>query len=151
MLKIATMDHIVLNVSDIDRSLHFYGDILGLTPERVAEYRAGEVGFPSVRINEHTIIDLFPPERQTKVIGEGFAENLNHLCLCADNEDMDAVAEYLKAHGLEIETGPIQRWGARGAGTSVYFRDPDRNLVEVRTYAPAAAKPAAPAASGAVR
>jgi catechol 2,3-dioxygenase-like lactoylglutathione lyase family enzyme len=150
MLKIANMDHIVLNVSDIDRSLHFYGDILGLAPERVDEYRSGAVGFPSVRINEHTIIDLFPPERQTKVAGEGLAENLNHLCLCTENEDMDAVAEYLKGHGLEIETGPIKRWGARGNGTSVYFRDPDHNLVEVRTYAPVA-EAAVPAGGGATR
>jgi catechol 2,3-dioxygenase-like lactoylglutathione lyase family enzyme len=150
MLRIAEMDHIVLNVSNIDRSLHFYGDILGLKPERVAEFRAGDVGFPSIRINETTIIDLFPPERQTKVMGEGLVQNLNHLCLCTEDEDMEAVAAYLREHGLEIETGPIQRWGARGAGTSVYFRDPDHNLVEVRTYAPVAKKEA-PAASGASR
>jgi catechol 2,3-dioxygenase-like lactoylglutathione lyase family enzyme len=135
MLHIAQMDHIVLNVGDIDRSLQFYADVLGLGAERVDEYRSGKVGFPSVRINEHTIIDLFPPERQTKVIGEGFAENLNHLCLCTDDEDMEAVAAYLKEHGIEIEQGPLPRWGARGSGTSVYFRDPDHNLVEVRNYA----------------
>jgi catechol 2,3-dioxygenase-like lactoylglutathione lyase family enzyme len=143
MLQIAQMDHIVLNVSNIDRSLRFYCDVLGLKPERVDEYRSGAVGFPSVRVNEHTIIDLFPPERQTKVIAEGLAQNLNHLCLCAENEDMDEVAEYLKRQGLEIETGPIKRWGARGDGTSVYFRDPDHNLVEVRSYAPVASAAAA--------
>jgi catechol 2,3-dioxygenase-like lactoylglutathione lyase family enzyme len=134
MLKIMQMDHIVLNVGDIDRSLHFYGDILGLTAERVEEYRAGKIGFPSVRINEHTIIDLFPPERQTKVIGEGFAENLNHLCLALEDGDLAEVVDHLTKHGIEIETGPIARWGARGTGTSVYFRDPDHNQVEVRTY-----------------
>ena len=150
MLKIATMDHIVLNVSNIDRSLHFYGDILGLTPERVDEYRAGSIGFPSVRVNEHTIIDLNPPERQTKAAGEDYAQNLNHLCLCTEDEDMDAVAEYLKSNGLEIETGPIKRWGARGNGTSVYFRDPDHNLVEVRTYA-SVAMAAVPAGGSAAR
>ena len=136
MLRIAQMDHIVLNVSDLDRSLHFYSDILGLGAERVEEYRAGKVGFPSVRINEHTIIDLFPPERREKAAGEGFAQNLNHLCLAMENDDMDAVVDYLKGHGIEIETGPVKRWGARGSGTSVYFRDPDHNQVEVRTYAP---------------
>lgn len=135
MLKIGHMDHIVLNVSNIDRSLNFYSDILGLAAERVEEYHAGKVGFPSVRINDHTIIDLFPPERQTKVVGEGFAENLNHLCLAAENDDMQAVADYLKEHGIDVETGPLPRWGARGTGTSVYFRDPDHNLVEVRNYA----------------
>jgi catechol 2,3-dioxygenase-like lactoylglutathione lyase family enzyme len=139
MLHITLMDHIVLNVSNIDRSLHFYCDVLGLEAERVEDYRAGSVGFPSVRINEHTIIDLLPPERQAKSAGNGIAPNMNHLCLCAENEDMDEVADYLKGQGLEIETGPIKRWGARGDGRSVYFRDPDNNLVEVRNYAPVAA------------
>jgi catechol 2,3-dioxygenase-like lactoylglutathione lyase family enzyme len=149
MLRIAQMDHIVLNVSDMDRSLHFYTDVLGLTAERVEDYRAGKVGFPSVRINEQTIIDLFPPERQTKAIGEGFAQNLNHLCLAIENEDMDAVVEYLKGHGVEIETGPARRWGARGNGTSVYFRDPDHNQVEIRTYAPVPEASLATRSSGA--
>ena len=147
MLRIGQMDHIVLNVSDLDRSLHFYCDILGLELLRIEEYRAGDVGFPSVRINENTIIDLNPPERQTKPVS-GRDGNLNHLCLCTENDDMDAVADYLKGQGLEIETGPIQRWGARGAGTSVYFRDPDQNLVEVRTYAPVATREATAAGSG---
>lgn len=138
MLRIAQMDHIVLNVSDIDRSLHFYADVLGLTAERVEEYRAGKIGFPSVRINEQTIIDLFPPERQATVVGEGGGQNLNHLCLALENDDMDAVVDYLAGHSIAIETGPVRRWGARGNGTSVYFRDPDHNLVEVRTYAPVA-------------
>jgi glyoxylase I family protein len=136
MIQITGMDHIVLNVSDIDRSLQFYTEILGLQAERVDEYKAGTVGFPSVRINEHTIIDLFPPERQTQAIGEGYAQNLNHLCLAMENEDMDEVVGYLTEHGIEIETGPVRRWGARGNGTSVYFRDPDHNQVEIRTYAP---------------
>jgi catechol 2,3-dioxygenase-like lactoylglutathione lyase family enzyme len=146
MLKIMQMDHIVLNVSNIDRSLHFYSDVLGLPSERVDEYRAGKIGFPSVRINEHTIIDLFPPERQTKVMGEGFAENLNHLCLALEDGDIGEVVEHLTKHGIAIETGPIARWGARGSGTSVYFRDPDHNYVEVRTYAPAT-QPAAMSAA----
>lgn len=140
MLRIAQMDHIVLNVSDIDRSLQFYTEVLGLQAERVEEYRSGKVGFPSVRINEGTIIDLFPPERQERPAAEGYAENLNHLCLALENEDMGAVVDFLKGHDIAIETGPARRWGARGNGVSVYFRDPDHNLVEVRSYAPAAEK-----------
>jgi glyoxylase I family protein len=147
MLQIAQMDHIVLNVSDVDRSIAFYAGVLGLKAERVDEYKSGAVGFPSVRINEQTIIDLFPPERQQEAAAPGGAPNLNHLCLTTENEDMAAVVEYLNAHGVAIETGPARRWGARGNGTSVYFRDPDNNLVEVRTYAPAAER-AVLAASG---
>jgi catechol 2,3-dioxygenase-like lactoylglutathione lyase family enzyme len=52
-------DHIVLNVADIDRSLNFYTEVLGLPGERVDEFKAGKVRFPSVRINAATIIDLF--------------------------------------------------------------------------------------------
>jgi glyoxylase I family protein len=146
MLRIAQMDHIVLNVSDIDKSLEFYAGVLGLAAERVEDYRSGKIGFPSVRVNEHTIIDLFPPERQEQSGSAGRAPNLNHLCLATDNEDMDAVTSYLSDHGIAVETGPIRRWGARGNGTSVYFRDPDNNLVEVRTYAVVAEAAAAGAA-----
>ena len=136
MLRIAHMDHIVLNVSNIDRSLEFYEQVLGLPAERVEEFRAGKIGFPSVRINEYTIIDLFPPERQEKPIGEGYAQNLNHLCLVMEDGEIQDAVDHLKSHGVAIEQGPLSRWGARGTGSSVYFRDPDHNLVEVRTYAP---------------
>jgi catechol 2,3-dioxygenase-like lactoylglutathione lyase family enzyme len=134
MLRFSQMDHIVLNSTDIDRSLAFYCGVLGLQPDRVEEYRAGKVRFPSVRINDGTIIDLFPPEMHTRVLNEGFVENLNHFCFCVENDDMQAVADFLKEQGVEIETGPIGRWGARGNGISVYFRDPDNNLVEIRSY-----------------
>ncbi|HTF91925.1 MAG TPA: VOC family protein, partial [Verrucomicrobiae bacterium] len=58
--RVTELDHIVLNVKDIDRSLKFYTEVIGLEGERVAAFRDGKVGFPSVRINETTIIDLFP-------------------------------------------------------------------------------------------
>jgi catechol 2,3-dioxygenase-like lactoylglutathione lyase family enzyme len=59
-IKVTELDHIVLNVSDIERSLKFYTEVLGLQAERLDEFKAGKVGFPSVRINGDTIIDLFP-------------------------------------------------------------------------------------------
>jgi catechol 2,3-dioxygenase-like lactoylglutathione lyase family enzyme len=59
-INIIELDHIVLNVGDIDRSLKFYTEVLGLKGERVDEFRAGKVSFPSVRITDQTIIDLFP-------------------------------------------------------------------------------------------
>ena len=65
-IKITELDHIVLNVGDIERSLKFYIDILGLQGERVNEFREGKVGFPSVRINADTIIDLFPKKERTE-------------------------------------------------------------------------------------
>ena len=60
MFKISAMDHIVLNVPDIDRSMAFYTQVLGLESERWEEFRQGKVPFPSVRVSPETVIDLFP-------------------------------------------------------------------------------------------
>jgi catechol 2,3-dioxygenase-like lactoylglutathione lyase family enzyme len=49
-------------------------------------------------------------------------------------EDFSGIEEYLKSHGVAIDRGPISRWGARGRATSVYFRDPDGNEIEIRCY-----------------
>lgn len=135
-IKIIELDHIVLNVRDIDRSLTFYTQVLGLKGERLQEFQEGKVGFPSVRINEHTIIDLFPAKGAgvaTKS-GEKHGGNLNHFCLVVEKEDFSGIADYLKGHGIAIRQGPISRWGARGRATSVYFLDPDGNEIEIRCY-----------------
>jgi len=94
-IKVSELDHIVLNVSDIDRSLRFYTQILGLAGERVDEFKAGKVGFPSVRVNQDTIIDLSPkgnPAAQRSSSGK-IEGNLNHFCLVAQNLDMNQVVE----------------------------------------------------------
>ena len=135
-IKITGLDHIVLNVRDIDRSLVFYTQVLGLKGERVQEFKEGKVGFPSVRINEHTIIDLFPlkgADVQEK-IAEKTYRNLNHFCLVAEKEDFSGIVDYLKSHSVSILQGPISRWGAQGRATSVYFLDPDGNEIEIRCY-----------------
>src|SRR5437879_3619722 len=101
-LKITELDHIVLNVRDIHRSLKFYSQVLGLTGERVEEFHAGKVGFPSVRINDRTIIDLFPidlfpiEEITHKRTGEKTDGNLNHFCLVVEPGDFTGVVDYLK-------------------------------------------------------
>ncbi len=135
-IEITELDHIVLNVRDIDRSLSFYTYVLGLKGERVQEFEEGKVGFPSVRINEHTIIDLFPIKgadgrKESVEKAEG---NLNHFCLVVGKEDFAGIVDYLKGHNVSIHQGPISRWGARGRATSVYFLDPDGNEVEIRCY-----------------
>jgi catechol 2,3-dioxygenase-like lactoylglutathione lyase family enzyme len=130
--KITGMDHIVLNVSDIDRSLAFYVDVLGLAPERIDEFRKGEVGFPSVRLNEATIIDLFP--LREPIANGGVSRNLNHFCLVADETDFEALLAHLERHDVTVITQPVSRWGARGRATSIYVLDPDGNEVEIRSY-----------------
>jgi catechol 2,3-dioxygenase-like lactoylglutathione lyase family enzyme len=143
-IKIIAMDHIVLNVADVDRSLEFYTKVLGLQAERVAQFKAGTPGtpFPSVRLNEQTVIDLFPIKAQSppalarapdgpkgKVHG-----NLDHFCFVVEKDDFEASIAELKSHGVMIHKGPVSRWGARGTAQSVYFLDPDGNEIEIRAY-----------------
>jgi catechol 2,3-dioxygenase-like lactoylglutathione lyase family enzyme len=134
-IKITELDHIVLNVADVERSLKFYVEHLGLHGERVDEFRAGKAGFPSVRINAGTIIDLFPRKDQPFAPTHGKANaNMNHFCLVVGAEGFPGVVEYLKQNHIEIREGPVSRWGARGQATSVYFLDPDGNEIEIRAY-----------------
>jgi catechol 2,3-dioxygenase-like lactoylglutathione lyase family enzyme len=122
-LHVTGLDHVVLNVADVERSLAFYCDELGLAPERVDEWRRGEVFFPSVRVDAHTIIDLLATPRT--------GENADHLCLVVEPVDLEAI----KASGrFDVVDGPATRFGARGDGTSLYVKDPDGNTVELRHY-----------------
>jgi catechol 2,3-dioxygenase-like lactoylglutathione lyase family enzyme len=134
-IKIVALDHIVLNVGDIDRSLTFYTEVLGLKGERLDEFRAGKVSFPSVRINQQTIIDLFPrKDGATKLNSEKVDGNLNHFCLVVGAEDFSGIVNYLAENQVTVRQGPVSRWGAQGRATSVYFLDPDGNEVEIRCY-----------------
>jgi catechol 2,3-dioxygenase-like lactoylglutathione lyase family enzyme len=122
-LRVTALDHVVLDVADVERSLAFYCGELGLAPERVEEWRRGEVFFPSVRVDAHTIIDLLATDRT--------GTNVDHLCLVVEPVDLEAV----KASGrFEVVDGPGTRFGARGDGTSLYVKDPDGNTIELRHY-----------------
>ncbi len=121
-MHVIGFDHLVLRTTDVERSLAFYTGMLGLEPVRVAEWRAGEVGFPSARVNAETILDFFA--------ADAAAPPLDHFCLVV--EPLDWAAEI--AAGLEVVRGPVISSGAQGDGTSVYVRDPDGNIVEVRHY-----------------
>jgi extradiol dioxygenase family protein len=63
-----------------------------------------------------------------------FQNNLNHFCLSLEKAEWDRLAKRLKVHNLDIEEGPVKRWGAHGTRTSIYFRDPDGNTIEARYY-----------------
>jgi catechol 2,3-dioxygenase-like lactoylglutathione lyase family enzyme len=127
-MQVTGFDHVVLVVGDVERSLAWYGGVLGLAGERVAEWRLGEAPFPSVRVDGGTIIDLIPGRA-----GAG-GRNVDHFCLVVAQTDLVAWAE---AAGQEIVDGPGARFGARGVATSIYIRDPDGNTVELRHYPPA--------------
>jgi catechol 2,3-dioxygenase-like lactoylglutathione lyase family enzyme len=132
---IGIVDHLVLNVADVEAMIAFYRDALLLVPERVEAYRRGEAPFPSMRLNADSIIDLFTKELwdgpDVRVPGR---ENLNHFCITLSSGDWAALHDRLAALSVGIEVGPVPRWGAHGVGTSIYFRDPEGNLVEARYY-----------------
>ena len=117
------LDHIVLRVADVERSLAWYCDQLGLEGERVDEWRRGEVLFPSVRIDAGTIIDLLEGDRT--------GENLDHVCVLIEPTDLEALRD---SGGFDVVAGPAELFGARGIGWGLYVRDPDGNLVELRHY-----------------
>jgi len=124
-MQVSALDHIVLNVGDVERSLEWYVDVLGLQPVRVDDWREGRAPFPSVRVDPGTIIDLVALPRS--------GSNMDHLCLVVDPEDVDAIAADDR---FTVVDGPDRRYGARGDGWSIYVLDPDGNTVELRSYGP---------------
>jgi catechol 2,3-dioxygenase-like lactoylglutathione lyase family enzyme len=120
---ISGIDHIVLCVGDVERSVEWYRDNLGLEAERLDEWRAGDVPFVSLRVDDHTLIDLLSAEPSGR--------NVDHVAFVTDRVSFDG---FIAAHRDVIEMGPASLFGARGQGEGVYVRDPDGNRVEVRTY-----------------
>ena len=120
----------MLNVADIDRSLEFYAGRLGLAVERLDDFRRGEAKFPSVRLTESTIIDLFPPAMHGDA---GKGQNMNHFCVAVDASAGEIEAELARA-GVPVVERMDNNFGARGLASSIYVRDPDGNTVELRTY-----------------
>jgi catechol 2,3-dioxygenase-like lactoylglutathione lyase family enzyme len=121
--RVTDLDHIVLTCRDVETTLAWYCDELGLEPVRADEWRRGEAPFVSVRVNAATIIDLIP--------GDALDGRLDHLCLVVEPTDLGALA----ASGrLTVVDGPVPRYGARGTGTSLYVCDPDGTVVELRHY-----------------
>jgi len=125
MLRARALDHLVLNCADVEASIRWYCGELGLEPVRVGDWRSGTSPFPSVRVNEATIIDLLPAARS--------GVNVDHLCLVVDPVDLDAVAT--SGRFDVVGDGPVRGlFGARGYATSLYVRDPDGNTIELRVY-----------------
>ena len=133
LVTIREMDHIVLRVRDVDKSLRFYTEVLGLQPERVEQFKAGAVRFPSVRLNDDTIIDLFPAP-DMELIDRTAPRNQDHFCMVIEPTDLHELKSQFQAMDIDIQAGPGPRWGAHGNGTSLYVYDPDDNVLELRYY-----------------
>ena len=122
-IKVAELDHVVLRCTDQKRMLDFYTSILGLVEER----RIEQIGLIQLRAGE-SMIDLVPAPGAI----EEKSRNLDHVCLGIVAEDMGQVARMLKDSGVELMGEPAMRYGARGMGLSVYIRDPEGNVIELK-------------------
>ncbi|MBV8637972.1 MAG: VOC family protein [Candidatus Eremiobacteraeota bacterium] len=130
-LKIDSLDHVVFNVADAEKSLHFYGDTLGLEKVRTDEYRAGRAPFPSVRVNDTTIIDFFPPSYHGVEPG---GNNVNHIALSVAGSPQQ-IETFLAERGITIVRRMTENFAARGiAHHAFHIADPDGNLLELHTY-----------------
>lgn len=130
-LKVNSLDHVVLNVADAERSLAFYAGVLGLRPERAAEFRSGRVPFPSIRIDAGTIVDFLDPAHREATPPN---RNLNHIALALRNDPAE-IAEFLKQRGVPIVREMTGNFGAQGdTAHSFHVLDPDGNLLEPQAY-----------------
>ena len=119
--RVMGLDHVVLRVADIDRSIAFYEQVLGLHVER----RLAEIGLVQLRAGS-AMIDLVP---RTEDEDEG--RNMDHYAVQIEELDVPALTAHLKAHG--IDPGEVRRrYGAEGYGSSIYITDPDGNTVELK-------------------
>jgi catechol 2,3-dioxygenase-like lactoylglutathione lyase family enzyme len=121
-----SLDHCVIHVSDWDRANAFYRDVLGaeVIPRGAGfAYRLGPV-----QLNAHG-----PGVQAAPLARVPVAPGNSDLCFAWDGTEAEARA-HLARHGVAVELGPVPRNGARGAGVSLYFRDPDGSLIEFITY-----------------
>lgn len=130
-MRIDRLDHLVLTVADIDATVRFYSEVLGMQPERFGEGRMA-LRFGAQKINLHRAGHEFEPKAATPLPGSA------DLCLITSTPLAEAMEE-LRAHGVTILEGPVARTGATGPIVSCYFRDPDANLVEISNYPETAA------------
>ena len=120
---IRSIDHFVLTAGDVDATIDFYTRVLGMTAETFGAGRRA-LSFGNQKINLHQAGAEFEPKARLATPGSG------DFCLLSD-VPVAEIAVHLAAEGVEVIEGPVAKTGATGALLSIYFRDPDGNLVEV--------------------
>lgn len=121
--RVDEIDHLVLTVTDIEATHHFYSRALGMKLITFGDNRTALV-FGRRKINLHPVDSPFSPHAKAPTPGSG------DMCLLTPSPIEDVVA-HMNEMGIPIEAGPVTRAGATGPITSVYVRDPDGNLVEI--------------------
>jgi len=129
-IQIRGLDHVVLRVIDVPRALRFYCGVLGCTEER----RIEALGLIQLRAGASLIdlVDVHAPLGRAGGAPPGeHGRNVDHFALELERFDRDAIAAHLESHG--VAAGEVaERYGARGNGPSLYVRDPDGNVVELK-------------------
>ena len=133
------IDHVVLWVGDPKRALEFYVDVLGLPAVRARDFEEGTALFPSVRLNDTTILDLMDravvPLVQGLTRSESGGAPINHVCFSMSASEYASLTGRLAERGIGLVPGGEASFGAQGvAAQSAYLRDPDGNVLEIRHY-----------------
>ncbi len=132
-LSVHALDHIVVNVSDVEASVLWYQSVLGVAREDFdpghGKPKRTSIKFGTQKINLRPVA-ADPVEWFTGLHAAAGGDDLCFLTL----SEPDVVAAHLRSHGIEIEEGPVIKRGARGPIRSVYCRDPDGNLIEIASY-----------------
>ena len=128
--QVKQLDHIVLRVVDIEAMLAFYIEVLGCT----LELTQGDFGLYQLRAGSG-LIDLVTVDGKLGRMGGAAPEeegrNVDHFCLAIDPFDVDVLSRYLRDRGVE-PSEVATRYGAEGYGPSIYVRDPEGNVVELK-------------------
>ena len=133
MLTIKRIDHLVLTCRDIDATIRFYTEVLGMTEATFGNGRKA-LAFGRQKLNLHPVGQAADPVlKHVAAIAARPTPGSVDICLIV-NERLGAVVAHLSACGVPIEEGPVVRTGALGPINSVYIRDPDGNLVELSHY-----------------
>jgi catechol 2,3-dioxygenase-like lactoylglutathione lyase family enzyme len=125
-MKIERLDHLVLTVRNIEDTCHFYSTVLGMD---IVFFESGRraLSFGNQKINLHEAGSEIKPHAAHPTTGSA------DLCLISDTS-LAAFIEHLQPFGVKIVEGPVERTGATGKIRSIYFNDPDQNLIEVAEY-----------------
>ncbi len=127
MVRVASLDHLVLTVQDIPRAIKFYVEVLGMQEVTFGDNRKA-LTYGQQKINLHKFGKEFEPKAASPLPRSA------DLCFIVDGA-LEDFMKHLNYNNIEILQGPVARNGALGAINSVYIRDPDQNLIELSSYA----------------
>ena len=145
------IEHVALRVTDLDRSIAFYRDVMGFKPVGRREIADGHITQVVFRVGEDVLVLFYNPNfqkadveldfdsRQISAYVSGKAERkwsggMDHVAFSMDEEEYHAVIERVKKHGYKVHRGEEKNLGAFGVGYATYFYDPDNIEVEIKRY-----------------